>query len=209
MTSGKGSKPLREGSTQKRAAILAAARGLFLADGFDRSSVDAVAAQAGVSKRTVYDYFGDKRALLLAVVEQAAESLMGSIELAIDEDLADAKDLEPALVTFAVRIATATIGSSDYAALIRLVTMESANLPGLDNHRLAEAPEDALAAQLAEFGRQGLLHVPDPRLAADHFIGLTLLLAQNSVRPLTDPDHARVRQIIVEGVRAFLRAYSS
>ena len=65
MSSTSAPKALREGSTQKRSAILTAARDLFLADGFDRSSVDAVAARAGVSKRTVYDYFGDKEALLL------------------------------------------------------------------------------------------------------------------------------------------------
>ena len=67
-------KAVREGSATKRAAILATARALFLADGFERTSMDAIAAAAAVSKRTVYDYYGDKRALLLAVVEQDRKS---------------------------------------------------------------------------------------------------------------------------------------
>ncbi|WP_081745997.1 TetR/AcrR family transcriptional regulator [Paenibacillus sp. FSL H7-689] len=52
-------KKIRKGSSDKRAKIIAAARDLFLSDGFDRSSADAVATKAGVSKRTVYDYYGD------------------------------------------------------------------------------------------------------------------------------------------------------
>jgi TetR/AcrR family transcriptional repressor of mexJK operon len=157
-----GAKTVREGSASKRAAILAAARELFLAEGYERTSVDAVSARAQVSKRTVYDYFGDKRALLLAVVEQSAESLLVAVQAAVDEELADGRDLEAALTAFAVRVATSTFGSADYAALLRLVQAESAHLPELRDHRLATAPEEAVAERLAAFGRAGLLEVPDP-----------------------------------------------
>ena len=105
-------KTLREGSTQKRAAILTAARELFLSDGFDRTSVDAVAARAGVSKRTVYDYFGDKQTLLQAVVDGVGQSLITTIGRILDDTLAEpteAIDLEDVLVTFAMRIATDTL----------------------------------------------------------------------------------------------------
>ncbi|MFD0392089.1 TetR/AcrR family transcriptional regulator [Streptomyces nogalater] len=82
-------KPLREGSARKRAAILSAARELFLADGFDRTSVDAVAARAKVSKRTVYDYFGDKQTLLRAVVDAIGESMISMIRRTLDDTLDD------------------------------------------------------------------------------------------------------------------------
>ena len=71
--------PTGYGAAPKRAAILAAARELFLSDGFDRSSVDAVAARAGVSKRTGDDYFGDTATLLRAVVDAVGESMIGTI----------------------------------------------------------------------------------------------------------------------------------
>ena len=204
-TAGSASKVLRSGSAQKRSAILLAARELFLAEGFDRSSVDAVAARAKVSKRTVYDYFGDKQALLLAVVDETAESLMNTIRQAIDDDLSVVADLEQSLVTFSLRVAQSTLGSSDYVALMRLVTAQSTQLRG---HWLESAPEDAIAGRFAELGRQGLLEVPDPRLAADHFIALTFLLIFNTMGQEVDPDDARVEQIITDGVRAFLRAYT-
>jgi TetR/AcrR family transcriptional repressor of mexJK operon len=203
-----GAKTVREGSASKRAAILAAARELFLAEGYERTSVDAVSARAQVSKRTVYDYFGDKRALLLAVVEQSAESLLVAVQAAVDEELADGRDLEAALTAFAVRVATSTFGSADYAALLRLVQAESAHLPELRDHRLATAPEEAVAERLAAFGRAGLLEVPDPLLAADHFVALTFMLAQNKLGPALGSGRADGEQLLVAGVRAFLRAYA-
>ncbi|MFQ6200362.1 TetR/AcrR family transcriptional regulator, partial [Streptomyces sp. NPDC000405] len=51
-------KPVRASSGQKRSAILGAARELFLQHGVDRVNMDTVAAQAGVSKATVYSHFG-------------------------------------------------------------------------------------------------------------------------------------------------------
>ncbi|XXT22354.1 TetR/AcrR family transcriptional regulator [Sorangium sp. So ce429] len=203
-------KALREGSAQKRAAILVAARELFLADGFDRSSVDAVAARAGVSKRTVYDYFGDKQALLRAVVESAGELLIAAIRRAIDDSLTHVTDLQDALITLSVRIATELLGSVDYLALMRLVTMESAHLAELRDrdHWMMNAPEEALAERFAELARAGLLDAPDPRLAADHYTALTFFLVANPFGPAISMDDARVRERIVEGVRAFLRAYA-
>ncbi|MGV2805138.1 TetR family transcriptional regulator, partial [Clostridium perfringens] len=76
-------KKIRKGSSDKRAKIIGAARDLFLSDGFDRSSVDAVAAKAGVSKRTVYDYYGDKQNLLFAVVEETSRAVLDMIKQGI------------------------------------------------------------------------------------------------------------------------------
>ena len=200
-------KTLREGSTRKRSAILAAAWALFVADGFDRTSVDAIAARAGVSKRTVYDYFGDKQALLLAAVERAGASLMVTVRGAIVDALTDIDDIERALVALSMRIATETFGSADYLAFMRLLAMESVHLPGLRDHWMSNAPEEAIAEHLGVLARAGRIDAPDPRLAADHLVALTLLLAVNKLGPAVATDHARTRRILVDGVRAFLRAY--
>ncbi len=197
---------LREGSAEKRAAILAAARELFLAQGFERASMDAVAARAGVSKRTVYDYFGDKRTLFLTVVDQVVQVLSTTIETAIAEHLTEVADIEQALVGLASGVTLSAIGSSDYAELMRLLATESGTLGDLHaEHWSAAEPEDVLAERFAVLHRQGLLDAPDSRLAADHFVALTLKppatghgLAAN---PETDD------RWITDAVRAFLRAY--
>lgn len=206
-------KTLREGSTKKRAAILSAARELFLADGFDRTSVDAVAARAEVSKRTVYDYFGDKQTLLQAVVDGVGQSLITTIRRILDDTLTDPSDLteaaglEDVLVTFSMRISTDMLGSAEYATLQRLVRAQSAQLPDGGENSMADTPDEALAERFAAFAEAGLLDVPDARLAADQFIALTFNVALNRFGSANAAEDTRVRPLIVEGVRTFLRAY--
>lgn len=202
-------KTLREGSTQKRTAILTAARELFLSDGFDRTSVDAVAARGGVSKRTVYDYFGDKQTLLQAVVDGVGQSLVTTIRRILDDTLTDpteAADLEDVLVTFSMRIATDMLGSAEYATLQRLVRTQS-GLPEGGENSMADTPDEALAERFAAFAEAGLLDVPDARLAADQFIALAFGVALNRYGSANAAEDTRVQPLIVEGVRTFLRAY--
>jgi TetR/AcrR family transcriptional regulator, mexJK operon transcriptional repressor len=202
-------KTLREGSAAKRAAILSAARDLFLNDGFDRTSVDAVSARAGVSKRTVYDYFGDKATLLQAVVNDISDSLVGTVQRTLDGTLATVTapdQLEGAFVDFSLRIVTDMLGSADYATLLKLLGGEG----HLSEAPFKDAPEDAVAARIAVLAEAGLLEAPDPRLAADHLIALTFAVVLNrhgsTVIPAADE---QVRHLVTEGVRAFLRAYAT
>lgn len=207
MATDKKTKALREGSLQKHANILTAARNLFLTEGYYRSSVDAVASKANVSKRTIYDYYGSKSSLFLAVIDEAGESLMNSVQDAIDQNLTEVKDLEQALISFSEQIMTSTFASSDYVTLLRLETMEASHVPELTDHWINSAPEDALAKQFLSLEREGLLEVPNPQLVTEHFIALTFLLAFSKLWPSHIKDTALVKQTVVEGVRAFLRAY--
>lgn len=201
-------KSVREGSALKRAAILTAARKLFLTDGFERTSMDAIAAEATVSKRTVYDYYGDKRTLLLAVVEQAMQALSSTVDAAIDEHLTTVEDLHTSLVGFATAITSSALGSADYSAFMRLLTTESTHLPELrDNQWEIAEPEDAVAARFVEFDKLGLLRAPRPRVAADHFVALTLSPSYYSLGHKVDITDAATARFIVDGVDAFLRAY--
>lgn len=66
----------------KRELIMAAAVDLLLANGYERTSMDAVAAKAGVSKTTVYAHFSDKLELFHAVMAEAASDFaldLGSV----------------------------------------------------------------------------------------------------------------------------------
>jgi len=57
----------------KRQAILDAAKNLFVRNGYASTSMDAVAAEAGVSKLTVYNHFTDKETLFSAAVVARCE----------------------------------------------------------------------------------------------------------------------------------------
>ncbi|GHF05411.1 TetR/AcrR family transcriptional regulator [Pseudolysinimonas yzui] len=75
--------PRPHGARTKRDAILDAAVDLLLAHGYDGTSMDAVAARAGVSKTTVYAHFDHKDALFRAVMEHATAVLVPNINDAI------------------------------------------------------------------------------------------------------------------------------
>ncbi len=69
----KAAAPGRPKDLEKGAAILDAAKRLFTTQGFDGTSMDQIAAAAGVSKLTVYSHFGDKETLFAAGAKAMCE----------------------------------------------------------------------------------------------------------------------------------------
>ena len=194
----------RPSSLRKRAAVLTAGRALFLGEGYERTSVDAVAARAGISKRTVYDYFGDKDGLFDAVITDAAAEVVAAMRGAIEEELAAGRDLREALLAFARRIATATIASSDHRLLRQLMRADRRARRSLTEFEYL--PEALLAGRFAELAGEGVLSAKNTGRAAQHFIALTFMLALDvsSTAPAAD---AEIDALLVDGVDAFLRAY--
>ncbi|MGH8961258.1 MAG: TetR/AcrR family transcriptional regulator [Jatrophihabitantaceae bacterium] len=62
----------QERAEQTRNGIVDAARALFVDTGYAATSVEDIAAAAGVGRRTVYDSFGSKRGVLFALLERLA-----------------------------------------------------------------------------------------------------------------------------------------
>lgn len=77
------------GRRSKRDSILAAASELLLAGGYENTSMDAVAATAGVSKTTVYAHFSDKLELFKAVMVASAGQLVSHLESALQQASGD------------------------------------------------------------------------------------------------------------------------
>lgn len=71
---------------RKRAAILEAAVAEFRQAGYDATSMDRIAASAGVSKRTVYNHFPSKEELFAQILQQLWERSLASPELAYRAD---------------------------------------------------------------------------------------------------------------------------
>lgn len=206
-------KPVRQGQAHKRAAILTSARELFVQTGVERTSMDAIAARAEVSKRTVYDYYGDKRRLLLGVIEDAGEAALGALRTLIEQYLSeavavnDAIELERAVTEFATVLGGSLLVSSNYAAAVKLIAENESLLPELEDHPLDEAHSQALAERFAHFASIGLLEVDDPTLAAEHFHALTTLRVLNTP-PSRRADAEHIRQVMTDGAHAFMRAYA-
>jgi TetR/AcrR family transcriptional regulator, transcriptional repressor for nem operon len=73
------SRVLTRKGQQTRQRIVAAAADVILQQGVARTTLDDVRAEAGVSSSQIYHYFADKEALVRAVVDHRAETVVGEI----------------------------------------------------------------------------------------------------------------------------------
>src|SRR5215204_2643592 len=70
-------------AADRRAAILDAARSAFADRGYHETSLDSVAERAGVSKALLYEHFGSKRELYVAMLEMHVHELVERISGAV------------------------------------------------------------------------------------------------------------------------------
>ena len=137
--------PAKRGA-ELRERMLHAAKAMFLEAGFERASMDRIAAHAGTTKRTLYAHFGRKEDLFLAVFE-----LVLSLQLHHLGTPADyAPDPAPALTLFCARLLQ-TILSSRPLRLFRLAIAETDRFPQGGTVRLHEALLESAQGRIAEF----------------------------------------------------------
>src|SRR6185312_3848703 len=71
--------------TERREQLLGIGRKLFAARGFEGTSIEEIAAQAGVSKPVVYEHFGGKEGLYAVVVDREVERLLTTTMMLLDK----------------------------------------------------------------------------------------------------------------------------
>ncbi|WP_372434923.1 MULTISPECIES: TetR/AcrR family transcriptional regulator [Cellulomonas] len=69
---------------ERRAQLLDVSRTLFAEKGFDNTSVEEIAARAGVSKPVVYEHFGGKEGVYAVVVDREIQALTGALTGALE-----------------------------------------------------------------------------------------------------------------------------
>ena len=90
----------RERSDTTRAAILDAARDLFVTRGYADTSTPDIVAAAGLTRGALYHHFEDKKALFRAVAEREAGAVAASIEQATADDLTPREALKVGARTY-------------------------------------------------------------------------------------------------------------
>ncbi|MFJ6567640.1 TetR/AcrR family transcriptional regulator [Streptomyces sp. NPDC091292] len=196
---------------RKRLDIVRAARTLFLRDGF-AVGMDAIAAEAGVSKVTVYNHFGSKEALFTAVVTGALDEPLG------DEDtasalaaLAEAEDLRGAFVDAASAWVRAVRDNPDVIALRNLVLAEQHRFPELGAAWQAHGPtghHPAVTQALKALNDKGRLAVPDIETALIQLYSLLVFPHLVFSHYGTALDDVSTRRLITHGVDMFLEYYT-
>ncbi|MFG2230803.1 TetR/AcrR family transcriptional regulator [Streptomyces sp. NPDC048723] len=167
--------PTGDRAARKRLAIVRAARTAFVRDGF-KVGMDTIAAEAGVSKVTVYNHFGNKDALFLAVIGDALEEALGAAVEGTAARLQDIDDLRTALVWTAEAWVKGMI-RPDVMALRHLVVNETMRFPELGLAWKRSGPDRVRPALLDTFERliaEGRLDMPDVEVAIIQFYSLVL-----------------------------------
>lgn len=195
----------RPPSEEKRQRILAAATRLFTEQGYEGTSVDDIAAAAGVSKQTVYSHYGSKERLFgVAVSEKCRES-------GVDADLIDPDAPPESLMPRIARQFVALVKSPEALRVYAICTNSTDTHPRISELFYRHGPKktvDALAGYLREQSRTGRLAIDDPEAAAWQFFcmlkGEAHLRAQFGLPPVSDEQE---QDYIDRCVAMFLRAY--
>lgn len=198
-------------SERKRRAILGAATEIFLQHGYLGASMDELAAQAVVSKQTVYKNFASKEALFVAVVSAMTGTAGDEVQREIAK-LGEQDDPEKELLAYAERQLTVVL-TPRLMQLRRLVIGEANRFPALGRALYDGGPGRAVAGLATAFARwnaRGLLAIENPRAAASHFNWLVMGEPVNRAMLLGDetiPTPAGLHRHAVDGVRVFMAAY--
>ncbi|GLH95429.1 TetR/AcrR family transcriptional regulator [Phytohabitans aurantiacus] len=202
--------PTGQRAERKRHAIVDAARDIFIRHGYE-VGVDTIAAEAGVSKVTIYNHFGSKEALFIAVIVDALDEALDVTLTESKKHLVDSADPRAALLGTAAALVDGVTQPS-VLALRNLVTGELRRFPELGAAWRERGPQRIAAAMrpvLRAMVKRGELRIPDMELALQQFFGLTLYphFAVSSYGGAIEPRLAR--RLISQGVDMFLSYYRS
>ncbi|TPI84175.1 TetR/AcrR family transcriptional regulator [Mesorhizobium sp. B2-8-9] len=195
----------------KRVSVVDAAASVFCREGYAGANIDLIAAEAGVSRQTVYNHHGDKEKLFVAVVRDLTERCNAGIFATIASFPDQPTDLEADLIAFAVRMNRNCICNRDGRFLRKLIQAEGERYPELFAEWREQGPGrtwSALAARFARLAFAGHLSIGDPDVAARQFFALVNAELQIAFMLGGVPTEEEVLRSATNGVRTFLGAFA-
>jgi TetR/AcrR family transcriptional repressor of mexJK operon len=200
-------------SDRKHREIMSAATKVFVAKGYDSTSMEEIATKAGVSKQTVYKHFADKERLFGEIILATTHQIDEVIGL-VAETLGHTKDFEKDLSQLGRKFLSVLM-DAQLLKLRRLVIANADRMPQLGRSWYERGFERVLATLASCFQRlaqERLLKLVDPLIAANHFVGMLLWIPVNEAM-FTGNDRPRSKAAL-DGLadaatRAFIAAYGS
>lgn len=175
---------------------------LFLDNGFEATTIEAISAAVGMSRRTIYTRYGDKETLFRAALQRAIDQWIVPAEVL---HAAESDDLEQTLLAIA-QLWTANIRQPSGMRLVRIANTEVFARPEVAAYMYAQTAQPTLG-YLTDLFRRRLRPgqpVPDAEDAAAAFL---ILVVEGSIQLAVwgqTPDADFDRQVAYR-VRLFLR----
>jgi AcrR family transcriptional regulator len=196
-------------SPEKQRQILDGAGAIFAVDGYGGASMSRIAAEAGVSKGTLYNYFDGKKALFTAYVQRECAASLAHF---FDGMPADGPPRE-ALMGLGRRMVE-TLSSEKVIAIYRMVIAEAHTFPELAEVFFEVGPKQSirrLAQWIETQCRAGRLAVDDPEFAAEQLFALmqTKILTRRRLQLIHTVTPAEIDFVVKAAVDLFLRGYGT
>jgi TetR/AcrR family transcriptional regulator, mexJK operon transcriptional repressor len=205
--------PPSQRAARNRKRILDAAQSSFLAAGYEQTSMDTVAAVAGVSKQTVYSHFGTKEALFIAMTDAMIEAAVAAQQAAVPEPAPETPVSAWLMDHARVQLGTAT--NRNLMQLRRVAIAEAQRFPQVGAAVFDAGPARAIARLsriFAGWHAAGRLNAPNPDQAAALFNWLIMGGPTSEAMLLGAPRFDgpdAVEAHATECVRVFLSAYGT
>lgn len=200
-------KPGRPSDQAKRLAIIEAASHRFFNEGFAASSIEQIAADAGVSKVTIYNQFGDKRALFAAAVDFECFKMRDHFSI----DTMAAGSVRERLTTIGTAMVD-FLSRPEIIAFDRRIAAETETNPEIGAAFLEAGPHRMLQ-DFAQFLRHaiaiGELRIDDPDLAGEQFVSMCKGMGDLERRFGAIQSAEQTQKRIEGAVDVFLAAYSA
>lgn len=200
---GRAGRPTREQAEARQAELLDRALDHFLEKGFELATIEAIASDVAMTKRTVYSRYPDKASLFLAAVRRAVERYSVSQERIEATRVAD---LERTLVNIAM-LRIDLVSEPEGLKLQRIINTESYRFPkilGMSYVLGAKPTVDFLASVLEEETARGNLAIDNPEAAANVFMSMVVSAPVRFITSGIPLPEEEVQERVAFAVRLFL-----
>lgn len=196
-------RPTREQAEARHAELLDRALDHFLDKGFEQATIEAIAADVGMTKRTVYARYSDKAALFRAAVRLAIDRYTLPAERI---EACETGDIAQTLNNVAM-LRIDLVASPEGLKLQRIIQTESYRFPDIftDSYELSAMATVRFLARL--FKREtaaGNLAIDDPLMAATAFMSLALTGPVRFILAASPLPQDEVRKRVAYAVQLFL-----
>ena len=158
----------------RRTKILKEAANVFNEKGYEGACIDDLIARVGGSKRTIYNEFGSKEGLFVAMIETLVSMHAQQLVAGLDADERGEADLRQVLYDHAMHLMQVVM-DPDVLAFQRTIIAEGKRFPKLAEiyYEIGPARSARRLTEILERHRErGEIDVADCRLAVEHFGGL-------------------------------------
>jgi TetR/AcrR family transcriptional regulator, mexJK operon transcriptional repressor len=201
---GRAGRPTKEQAEARHAELLDRALDHFLDKGYEQATIEGIAADVSMTKRTVYARYPDKASLFMAAVRRAVERYSVSQERI---EATRTGDLEQTLINIAM-LRINVVAEPEGVKLQRIINTESYRFPkimGLAYEKGARPTIRFLSNLLEEETRKGNLAIDDPEQAANVFMSMVVSAPVRFIISGIPLPEGELQERVAFAVRLFLQ----